>query len=885
MASFTHYSFYLVFFISASLLLSFITTSDIVFQYPPGIIPCKVYTMYEETTLDCSKRMLVDIPSLDRNSTTSLKLNNNMLAEIKGRPFEKLARLKYLNMSSNNIFNITSAALSDLHDLEQLFLQDNMLTSLPEDIFVDLIHLQYLDLSGNLFSVVPPKLNWMTLHSLKGLHVDAKLILTNSISLEIAESFQNMRSLINFLVGVSSNITSRSAFQYLTRLPIEIFVINWFTNEDTDVHIEHGITLSLPNVQKLTIPYRTLNAFKFLCPQVKLIYLQFGESDSMVLDNSTLKSLAQWNSTLRDLEFGSLISTEAKRTIADFAFTWTPLIVVLDLEQCDIQLLSNNAFSGLNSLETLILAHNHLNEVPSHTFHAFQSHSLRKLDLSFNGIFKIASHAFSLLTSLKSLNLEGNSISLVGHWFVYLSNLISLNMNGAGEINIGARSSSLQILHIKNAYSLLSLPNICSLFPNLTHVTLSASNTYPVPPISLALHKCLQLEYLDLSDSTQQWDFGTRTATLPYLRNFKFAGNQLTSLKKILVIKANLKSLDLSRNSLTAIEDEDMLAFPDLIGLNLETNTLTSIAGLKSLKFLRHLNVANNQLTVIPNWMFRETDLSVYSLEGLDLSNNPYQCTCNIEKFRKWILSDTIVLLVGARYACASPKYLEGQSITAIDLDCSSKAGFYTIVSIPCILMTLILLALLYKYRWHIKYMLHLICRHYRPFPNLDEEFEMIDGINRYHAYVAYNDESRRDEAWVLDELQPNIENGPEPFKLCIRSRDFIPGQSLFGLISDRIERSRKTILVLTPQFIESQWCHHEMETAQMLLFQQERDVLVLVLLEDIPELKISLSLRKLLCHKKYLKWPNDRAGQGLFWQRLREELKKPVNVDRLCDF
>ena len=48
------------------------------------------------------------------------------------------------------------------------------------------------------------------------------------------------------------------------------------------------------------------------------------------------------------------------------------------------------------------------------------------------------------------------------------------------------------------------------------------------------------------------------------------------------------------------------------------------------------------------------------------------------------------------------------------------------------------------------------------------------------------------------------------------------------------------------------------METAQMLLFQQERDVLSMVLLENITEREITISLRKLLCEKNYLKCPNE---------------------------
>ena len=151
----------------------------------------------------------------------------------------------------------------------------------------------------------------------------------------------------------------------------------------------------------------------------------------------------------------------------------------------------------------------------------------------------------------------------------------------------------------------------------------------------------------------------------------------------------------------------------------------------------------------------------------------------------------------------------------------------------------------------------------------------------QHHAYVSYNDESRIDDDWVMNNLQPNMEEGPEPVKLFIKNRDFMPGQSLIEGISENIQLSRKTILVLSPQFVESEWCYHEMEMAQMRLLDEHLDVLVLVLLQDIPNDKITLSLRKLLCKKKYLRWPKDRVGQRLFWQRLREELKAPVQVDR----
>ena len=74
---------------------------------------------------------------------------------------------------------------------------------------------------------------------------------------------------------------------------------------------------------------------------------------------------------------------------------------------------------------------------------------------------------------------------------------------------------------------------------------------------------------------------------------------------------------------------------------------------------------------------------------------------------------------------------------------------------------------------------------------------------------------------------------------------------------------------------------YHEMEMAKMRLLDENLDVIVLVLLNEIPNNAMTLSLRQILCKKEYLKWPKDRAGQRLFWQRLRQELKAPIQIDR----
>ena len=355
------------------------------------------------------------------------------------------------------------------------------------------------------------------------------------------------------------------------------------------------------------------------------------------------------------------------------------------------------------------------------------------------------------------------------------------------------------------------------------------------------------------------------------------ARNKLKSVTQILFITApNLTSLNLTDNQIKTIDSSIANAFTRLIYLSIDGNALTSLSGLEDLTNLEHLSAERNQITQVPSWLISKSQKPI--LKTLDLNANSFHCSCEVENFRKWIESDTNTWLQPGQYSCATPETLAGVSISDVELDCRSYTAFYIGISFPFAILFCMIIIFLIRYRWHIKYKLFLLYRNHHPFPDNNEEFEMLQ--LQYHAYVSYN-ETSADNEWVLNDLQPNMEDGPEPVKLCIKSRDFIPGYSLIESISENIHQSRKTILVLSPNFVESNWCHHEMEMAKMMLLDENLDVIILVLLHNIPENMMTLSLRQLLCRKEYLKWPKDRAGQRLFWQSLRQELKSPIRVDR----
>ena len=153
-----------------------------------------------------------------------------------------------------------------------------------------------------------------------------------------------------------------------------------------------------------------------------------------------------------------------------------------------------------------------------------------------------------------------------------------------------------------------------------------------------------------------------------------------------------------------------------------------------------------------------------------------------------------------------------------------------------------------------------------------------------YDVFVSYNS---KDQEWVRNELIPTLEDDPHNLEICVDYRDFIFGKKIIDNILNAVQRSRKTVLILSPSFVDSEWCHFELEMALWRLFEERQDVVVMVLLQTIPTLKIPPLLKRLMKNRVYAKWTEDQAGHRLFWEKLVAALKSPnetrtnINVRR----
>nr|XP_020636174.1 toll-like receptor 13 [Pogona vitticeps] len=183
--------------------------------------------------------------------------------------------------------------------------------------------------------------------------------------------------------------------------------------------------------------------------------------------------------------------------------------------------------------------------------------------------------------------------------------------------------------------------------------------------------------------------------------------------------------------------------------------------------------------------------------------------------------------------------------------------------------MLLMLICFCCQWRWNMIYAYHLLLAYF-----IDKR-QKRKGQGREYDYDAFLSYNTHDEKWVINYFLPVMEN-QYGWKLCLHHRDFQPGRTILENIVDNIYASRKTICIISHHYLESEWCSKEIQVACFRLFDDHKDVLILIFLEDIPRYYLSpyYRMRKLVKNKTYLKRPQDEQEMPLFWHKLNMAMK-----------
>ncbi|NXY92300.1 TLR1 protein, partial [Alcedo cyanopectus] len=350
------------------------------------------------------------------------------------------------------------------------------------------------------------------------------------------------------------------------------------------------------------------------------------------------------------------------------------------------------------------------------------------------------------------------------------------------------------------------------------------------------------------------------------LSELDLSSNQLTDAV-FACLPVNIRKLNLQNNQIASVP-KGMAELKSLEELNLASNRLADLPGCSGFPSLRVLNAELN-LILTPSADFFQ---SCPGLRELQAGHNPFKCSCELQAFIR-LERQSGGRLFGwpAAYACEYPAEWRGTRLK--DFHLPELACNTTLLLLTALLLTLLLVAVVaflcisLDVPWYVRMTWQWTQAKRRAWHSRWEEQE---SVLQFHAFVSY---SERDSPWVKNELMPNLEKGEGCVRLCQHERNFVPGKTIVENIIDCIEKSYKSIFVLSPNFVQSEWCHYELYFAHHKLFSENSNSLILILLEPITPHVIPAryhKLKALMAKRTYLEWPKERSKRALFWANLR---------------
>ncbi|KAL3856794.1 hypothetical protein ACJMK2_011511 [Sinanodonta woodiana] len=190
------------------------------------------------------------------------------------------------------------------------------------------------------------------------------------------------------------------------------------------------------------------------------------------------------------------------------------------------------------------------------------------------------------------------------------------------------------------------------------------------------------------------------------------------------------------------------------------------------------------------------------------------------------------------------------------------------------ILFVLLLLLIVLPYlMWKHRVILIMKIVHY--FQSYEDQDNRI-----WDAFVSYRADPV-DEEFVLRKLYSTLEI-EMGFKLNLHFKDFAVGETIANNIIQAVQNSRRTIMVMSKNYVKSEFTRFEYQCAQHEMLQRKHRIIP-ILIEDITEIKdtIDPTLKVILNSVTYIVWPGENNPKELekFWKRLELSMPKMRKV------
>ncbi len=485
-----------------------------------------------------------------------------------------------------------------------------------------------------------------------------------------------------------------------------------------------------------------------------------------------------------------------------------------------------------------------------------------ELQLCGSALTGISHDAFACVTNLKNLFLCDNKIQYLSHEvFSHLSGLqqLLLNNNSLDIMPAWIFRSNLDLVYLNASYNMLqTLDGRFTDLPQIVYLDLSHNRIRSIRNSTFSYCDKLQRLYLQYNNLSEIEP--SAFVSVHSLQILNLAHNRLTYVSEHLFADmTSLSELYLNNNLISQIEANVFLTVERVEILNLAHNRLSHVPEdlFADMSSLRELHLNDNALRHLNADIFvvRSAILSTVTLGG-----NPWDCNCELDPLRLWLKKYGNITLDLQDATCSGQE----QSISSSDSFCAKEQN-------PLLPMIGILIAIffvlvagsgtVYRFRLDIQLLLFAKCgiRVSR------KRFPLTEDQKRtYDAFVSYNSSDQR---FVLRELMPKLERKPPFYKLCLHFRDFALGAAVAENIVEAIDTSKRTIMLVSKDFLQSDWCQYEFQMAHhQVLTEGGRNRLILVMMEQIDISDITdHTLKSYIRTHTYIEKNDPR-----FWERLR---------------
>ncbi|XP_048219982.1 toll-like receptor 1 [Perognathus longimembris pacificus] len=733
-------------------------------------------------------------------------------------PQDLPGRTTTLDISQNYISELQTSDLRPLPKLRALIISHNRIQYLDIRVFQFNTGLEYLDLSHN-------KLRMLSCHpTVNFKHLDLSF---NSFDvLPVCKEFGNM-SQLKFL-GLSATQLQKSSLQPIAHLNVSKVLL---VLGDTYGEKEDPESLQDFHTESLHIVFPTRKEFYFT--------LDVSVSTAVSLELSNIKCVVHEKQCFYFLNVLSKLQKNpslSNLTLNNIETTWGSFIRILQLVwHTTIKYFSISNVKLQDKLENRVFY--------------YSGTSLKALSVR---------HVVSDVFSFPQSNIYKIFANM---------NIQNLTVSNTHMIHMLCPSQVSPFLHLDFSNNLLTdkVFTDCEHLIKLETLRLQMNQLKELVNVIYMTNKMKSLQQLDISQNSLRYEDVTACSWAKTLLILNMSSNALTdSIFRCLPPK--VKVLDLHNNRITNIP-KDVIHLEALQELNIAFNSLTDLPGCGPFSSLSVLIIDHNSV-FHPSADFFQ---SCHRIRSINAGSNPFQCTCELREFVQNLghISSEVIEGWPDAYKCDYPERSKGTLLKDFHmspLSCNTALLIVTIGATMLVLTaTVTFLCLYLDLPWYLR----MVCqwtqtrRRARNVP-----LEELQGTLQYHAFISY---SGQDSAWVKSELLPNLER--EGTRLCLHERNFVPGKSIVENIINCIEKSYKSIFVLSPNFVQSEWCHYELYFAHHNLFYEGSDNLILILLEPIPHYSIPSSyhkLKTLMTQRTYLEWPKEKSKHGLFWANLR---------------